>query len=206
MRTLDLILTESAKRHNHLCPRQVLGARIGLAGLAALGLGTPVNKTTALVILESDGCFADGIEASTGATIGHRTLHINDFGKIAATFADVKTGRAIRISPALDVRERAPVYAPDEARHYFTQLQGYQIMPDTELLRYQEVALRPSLEELISKPAVRVNCDYCGEEIINEREVIREGVTLCRTCANDGYYLIKPSSPKTYAILNHQSK
>ena len=206
MPTLDLILTECAKRHNHLCPRQVLGARIGLAGLAALGLGTPVNKSTALVILESDGCFADGIEASTGATIGHRTLHVNDFGKIAATFADVKTGRAIRISPALDVRERAPVYAPDEARHYFAQLQGYQIMPDTELLRYQEVALHPSLEELISKPAVRVNCDYCGEEIINEREVIREGVTLCRTCANDGYYLIKPSSPKTYAILNHQSK
>jgi len=206
MLTLDLILTESAKRHNHLCPRQVLGARIGLAGLAALGLETPVNKSTALVILESDGCFADGIEASTGATIGHRTLHVNDFGKIAATFADVKTGRAIRISPALDVRERAPVYAPDEARHYFAQLQGYQIMPDTELLRYQEVALHPSLEELISKPAVRVNCDYCGEEIINEREVIREGVTLCRTCANDGYYLIKPGSPKAYAILNHQSK
>jgi formylmethanofuran dehydrogenase subunit E len=206
MPTLDLILTESAKRHNHLCPRQVLGARIGLAGLATLGLETPVNKSTALVILESDGCFADGIEASTGATIGHRTLHVNDFGKIAATFADVKTGRAIRISAALYVRERALVYAPDEARHYFAQLQGYQIMPDTELLRYQEVALHPSLEELISKPTVRVNCDYCGEEIINEREVMQEGVILCRTCANDGYYLIKPGSPKTYAILNHQSE
>ena len=206
MLTLDLILTESAKRHNHLCPRQVLGARIGLAGLAALGLETPVNKSTALVILESDGCFADGIEASTGASIGHRTLHVNDFGKIAATFADVKTGRAVRISPVLDARDRVLLYAPDEPQRYFALLQGYQVMPEAELLRYQEVALHPSLEELISKPAVRVNCDYCGEEIINEREVIREGVTLCRTCANDGYYLIKPGSPKAYAILNHQSK
>jgi len=174
--------------------------------LAALELDSPVDKSTALIIIESDGCFADGIEVSTGATIGHRTLRVNDFGKMAATFADVKTGRVIRISPELNVRERALLYAPDEPRHYFAQLQGYQVMPDTELLRIQEVALNPTLEELISKPLVRVNCDYCEEEIINEREVIRDGIKLCRTCANEGYYLIKPGSAELRVILNHQSK
>ena len=200
------LLRQSSARHNHLCPRQVLGVRIGLAGLASLGLESPVNKRTALIIIESDGCFADGIEVSTGATIGHRTLHVHDFGKIAATFADVKTGRVIRISPELNLRERALLYAPDEPRHYFAQLQGYQVMPDTELLRIQEVALNPTLEELISKPLVRVNCDYCGEEIINKREVMQDGITLCRTCANEGYYLIKSSPAELGATLNHQSK
>ena len=200
------LLKQSSARHDHLCPRQVLGVRIGLAGLAALELDSPVDKSTALIIIESDGCFADGIEVSTGATIGHRTLRVNDFGKMAATFADVKTGRVIRISPELNVRERALLYAPDEPRHYFAQLQGYQVMPDTELLRIQEVALNPTLEELMSKPLVRVNCDYCGEEIINEREVIRDGIKLCRTCANEGYYLIKPGSAELRVILNHQSK
>lgn len=200
------LLQQSSSRHDHLCPRQVLGVRIGLAGLAALELDSPVDKSTALIIIESDGCFADGIEVSTGATIGHRTLRVNDFGKMAATFADVKTGRVIRISPELNVRERALLYAPDEPRHYFAQLQGYQVMPDTELLRIQEVALNPTLEELISKPLVRVNCDYCEEEIINEREVIRDGIKLCRTCANEGYYLIKPGSAELRVILNHQSK
>jgi formylmethanofuran dehydrogenase subunit E len=200
------LLKQSSARHDHLCPRQVLGVRIGLAGLAILELDPPVNKGTALIIIESDGCFADGIEVATGATIGHRTLHVNDFGKMAATFADVKTGRAIRISPALDVRERAPLYAPDEPRHYFAQLQGYQVMPDAELLRIQEVALNPTLEELISKPLVRVHCDYCGEDIINEREVIVNGAVVCRTCANDGYYLIKTAPTETYAIMPHASK
>ncbi len=200
------LLKQSSARHDHLCPRQVLGVRIGLAGLAALELEAPVHKSTALIIIESDGCFADGIEVATGATIGHRTLHVNDFGKMAATFADVKTGRAIRISPALNVRERALLYAPDEPRHYFAQLQGYQVMPDAELLRIQEVALNPTLEELISKPVVRVNCDYCGEEIINEREVVVNDVILCRTCANDGYYLIKPASAEMCAIIEHPSK
>ena len=101
------LLEQSASRHDHLCPRQVLGVRIGLAGLAALGLESPVNKSTALIILESDGCFADGVEVATGARIGHRTLRVNDLGKMAATFADVKTGRVLRISPGLDIRERA---------------------------------------------------------------------------------------------------
>jgi formylmethanofuran dehydrogenase subunit E len=35
---------------------------------------------------------------------------------------------------------------------------------------------------------VRVNCDVCGEEIMNERELHREGLTLCRACAADSYY------------------
>jgi formylmethanofuran dehydrogenase subunit E len=204
--SLSNLLQKSSARHDHLCPRQVLGARIGLAGLVALGLEAPVSKSTALVIVESDGCFADGIEVATGATVGHRTLRVNDLGKIAATFADARTGRAIRISPALDVRERARIYAPHEPRHYFAQLYGYQVMPDAELLRYQEVALNPSLEELISKPAVRVNCDYCGEEIINEREVDVGGAILCRSCANDGYYLIKPTPSEMCAIMDRPPK
>jgi len=200
------LIKQSSARHDHLCPRQVLGVRIGLAGLAALGLESPVNKSTALVIIESDGCFADGIEVATGATIGHRTLHVNDFGKMAATFADVKTGRSIRISPTSNIRERALSYAPDEPRRYFAQLQGYQVMPDAELLRIQEVALNPTLEELISKPLARVTCDYCGEEIINEREVNVNGAVLCRTCANDGYYLIKPVPAEVCRIIEHPSK
>jgi formylmethanofuran dehydrogenase subunit E len=203
---LSDLLQKSSARHSHLCPRQVLGVRIGLAGLEALGLESPVDRTTALILVESDGCFADGIEVATGATIGHRTLHIHDYGKMAATFADVKTGQVIRISPALDIRTRASVYMPNEPRHYFAQLHAYQVMPQTKLLRTQEVVLTPSMDELMSKPMVRVNCDYCGEEIINEREVIMDGITLCQTCANNGYYLIKPSPAEMYTVLNRQSK
>jgi formylmethanofuran dehydrogenase subunit E len=192
---LTELLKRSASRHNHLCPRQILGVRMGLAGLAALGLDAPITKLTALVIVETDGCFADGIEVSTGATIGHRSLRVNDLGKIAATFADLKTGRAIRLSPVLDARERALAYASDEKRHYFAQLTGYQFMPASELFRIQPVILHPSLEVLISKPLVRVNCDRCGEEVINERQVVVDDAVLCRACANQAYYLINVFEP-----------
>lgn len=185
------LLQQSSARHSHLCPRQVLGVRLGLAGLSALGLPYPITKQTALIIIETDGCFSDGVEVATGATIGHRTMRVNDLGKIAATFANVRTGKTVRISPSLDVRTRAWLYALEENRHYFAQIQGYQFMPEEELFRYEEVILQPSLEELISEPNIRVSCKICGEEIINARQVIKDGVILCKACANQGYYSLQ---------------
>ena len=35
---IELLLEKSSQHHSHLCPRQILGVRIGLAGMAALGL------------------------------------------------------------------------------------------------------------------------------------------------------------------------
>jgi len=188
--TLKQILELSAQRHSHLCPRQVLGARIGLAGAAALGLDLPRQDKRLLIILETDGCFADGVETATGCTVGHRTLRIEDYGKTAATFIDVQTGRVLRVAPRLDARDRAEEFAPDEERHYFAQLQGYQVMPVAELLSIQKVDLNPSIEEIVSRPGVRVNCDLCGEDIINEREVHMDHLTLCRSCAGQGYYRV----------------
>jgi formylmethanofuran dehydrogenase subunit E len=192
MLSLNDVLKISAACHSHLCPRQVLGARIGLAGAQALGLDAPRSDKRLLVILETDGCFADGVEAATGCTVGHRTLRIEDYGKIAATFVDTKTGQAVRIVPALDVRQRAYTYAPEEKRHYFAQLAAYQVMPDRELLSFQEVYLNTPVEALVSRPGVRVNCELCGEEIINEREVRQAGMILCQACARGAYYQAAP--------------
>lgn len=182
------ILEASSARHTHLCPRQVLGARIGLAGAAALGFDLPRGDKRLLIILETDGCFADGVEIATGCTVGHRTLRVEDYGKIAATFVDTKASRALRVAPRLDVRQRAYHYAPGEPRHYFAQLRGYQVMPEHELLTFQPVQLAVPVGQILSRAGVRVNCEACGEEIINEREVLLDGHVFCTACASGGYY------------------
>lgn len=200
---LQAILQRSSARHKHLCPRQVLGARIALAGAAVLGLALPRVDKRLLVIVETDGCFADGVEVATGCTVGHRTLRVEDYGKIAATLIDVKSHQAIRLAPQLGIRERAHAYALGEKRHYFAQLQGYQIMPDAELLTLQVVTLTTAVEALVSRPGVRVNCAQCGEEIINEREVYVEGKPLCRSCAGNGYYqLTNPAAELSTAFMD----
>ncbi|GAB4421143.1 MAG: FmdE family protein [Anaerolineales bacterium] len=188
-KSLQELLDESAAQHSHLCPRQVIGVRMGILAGQLLGLDLPQTKKRMLVIVESDGCFADGVATATGATVGHRTMRVEDYGKIAAVFVDTQTGRSIRIAPALDVRQRAYAYAPEgETRHYFAQLHGYQVMPLSEMFFHQEVTLQRPIEEIVSRPGVRVDCDVCGEEIINEREVQHEGLTLCLACAGQAYY------------------
>jgi len=185
---IQALLELSSRDHLHLCPRQILGVRIGLAGMKALGFSEPPTKKQILVISETDGCFVDGVIAATRCTVGHRTLRVEDLGKVAATFVDTISGRAIRVAPRNDIRDRASAYLPEEPRHYFAQMQAYQIMPDEEMLSTQEVILNTPIEQIVSRPGVRVNCDLCGEEIMNEREVHRNGRIFCRTCAYGGYY------------------
>jgi formylmethanofuran dehydrogenase subunit E len=182
------LLEKSMQDHDHLCPRQILGVRIGLAGMKALGFGEPPEKKQLLVISETDGCFVDGVIAATGCTVGHRTLRVEDYGKVAATFVDIKTSRAVRVAPRLDIRERACDFVLEESRHYFAQMQAYQVMPDEDMLTIKDVILNTPVEQIISRPGIRVNCAICGEEIMNEREILRDGLPLCRACAGNGYY------------------
>jgi formylmethanofuran dehydrogenase subunit E len=185
---LQDLLAISNRDHSHLCPRQILGVRMGLAGLAALNFAERPENKRLLVIAETDGCFVDGVSAATCCSVGRRTLRIEDYGKVAATFVDTHTGYAVRAAPTHDVRQRAYAYAPAEPRHYFAQMQAYQIMPDEELLSLRPVELAQPLETILSRPGVRVNCARCGEEIINEREVVQDGLTICRSCAGGRYY------------------
>ena len=186
------MLARSAARHHHLCPRQILGARVGLAGAAAVGMDVPRTDKRLLVIVETDGCFISGVEAATGCCIHRRTMRMVDYGKIAAVFVNVITGQTVRVAPRPDVRQQALIYAPDENRRYFAMLHGYQVMPVEALLAVQEVQLRASLGEMISRPGVHANCSRCGEEIINERELIYEGEILCRACQGIAYYMKVP--------------
>ena len=188
---LSILLKRSAAEHSHLCPRQVLGVRMGLAGLGALGVKSPLTTKTGLVFIETDGCFADGIRVATGASVGHRTLKVQDLGKIAATFTDLKTGTSLRLAPQLDVRSRALVYAPGVKRRYFAQLKGYQVMPVEELFSFQEFKLLVPPEQIISHPNARAQCSVCGEEIINARDVVVDKMVMCQTCAGCGYYRVK---------------
>jgi len=182
-------LARSAAQHAHLCPRQVLGARIGLHAAALLGAPAPQADKRLLAIIEMDGCFVDGVTAATGCTLGHRTLRLVDYGKAALTLVDTLTERAVRVWPHPLARTRALAYAPGAATRWHAQLAAYAIMPVEELLCVAEVVLTLDLAALISRPGQRVACAGCGEEIMNAREVLVGERAFCRACAGERYYL-----------------
>lgn len=197
MTDLQTLLEISASRHTHLCPRQVIGVRLGLAGVAALKIEPRQKRKRLFTIIETDGCFADGVEVATGCTVGHRTMRVEDLGKIAATFIDIKTSHAVRVAPHLDVRQKALKYAPHQKKRYFAQLDGYQVMPIDELVFIEEVQLITPIDKVISRAGVRVNCDICGEEIINEREICNDNQSLCKACCGSAYYrTVQPTFTK----------
>lgn len=187
-RTLDQILQTSAAAHSELCPRQVLGVRMGLRAGEVLRLALPRPDKRLLVIAETDGCLADGISAATGCFVGRRTLRVEDLGKIAATFADTATDRCLRITAHPEARTRALAYAPEAPNRWTAQLLGYQRMPAEALLVTEWVTLSTPITTIVGEGGRRVICERCKEEIINQREVARNGEILCRVCAGDSYY------------------
>jgi len=197
MRTLEMILAESAERHKHLCPRQVLGARMGLFAADLLRIELPLTDKRLLVIAETDGCAVDGLIAATACRVGSRTLRILDFGKVAATFTDTCTETSIRIIPSRQARSLTLEYASNARNHWEAMLLGYQTMPASELFIVQHVQLDMPLSQIISKPGKKAICEICGEEIINGREKLEDGVIHCRGCAGECYYHTLASTAMT---------
>lgn len=189
------LLFATAEGHQHLCPRQVLGVRLALRGLRALGFvderGLPrfLNDSKRLLtIVETDGCGSDGIAMATDCSVGRRTLRVLDYGKVAATLIDTQTESAIRVAPSAASRTIAKMYTPEAESTWHAYLEAYQIIPDDELIKVQKVRLTRTIKDILSKPGARRTCSMCGEEIINEREVVRAGLFFCRSCAGDSYY------------------
>jgi formylmethanofuran dehydrogenase subunit E len=174
-----------AQLHRNLCPRQVLGVRIALLACRSLDVPFPQVDKRTLILTEIDGCFVDGLSVVSGCSLGHRTLRLVDFGKIAATVVDTRSDRAVRVWPRADVREAACGYARGETRRWHAQRLGYARMPDAELLSIRSVAVPPELESLRGPWNTRARCVRCGEEIFQARQLVIDGNQVCRACATE---------------------
>jgi formylmethanofuran dehydrogenase subunit E len=194
VKSLEEYLTLAAERHKHLCPGQVLGVRMAMLGLASLGItDAAANAGRLVTFVEIDRCATDAVGLVTGCSLGRRSLKYIDYGKVAATFVDLKTGAAVRICARDDSRLKAKEMFPEIAKPYRQQLEAYKMMDDADLFTVQNVTVQIAPEDLPGGPRSRVACDSCGEGINNGREVRREGRVLCRACAGDPYYNVVPA-------------
>lgn len=200
MRAFDELLEEAVAFHGHLCPGQVLGVRMAIAGCNALGIEEPKAMGKGLVVfVEIDRCAADAIQAVAGCSLGRRTLKHLDYGKMAATFVNASTGEAVRVVARDDARERASAYAPGIPEPRKAQIAAYRVMPEAELLSLQPVIIQPGW---LDRPRVRVSCQLCGEGVNYGLEIVSNGLTLCRPCSGGGYYVPQPDAcPSTPAVV-----
>ncbi len=188
MKRLDEYLALAAKAHGHTCAGQVLGVRLAMMGLRELGIEDPINQRKRLItFVEIDRCATDAISLVTGCRLGKRALKYVDYGKVAATFVDLETGRAVRVVAKESSKQRAREMFPELDKEQ-GQRQAYRVLPEEELFEKQWVRVKLDEKDLPGYRGPRVTCSKCGEGINFGRERILNGKALCRACAGESYY------------------
>jgi formylmethanofuran dehydrogenase subunit E len=130
MRNFDKLLQESSTIHGHHCAGQVLGVRMAMLGCREVGIDEPKGCKKLVVYVEMDRCATDAMQAVTGCSLGKRTLKFLDYGKMAATFVNTETGKAVRVLAKDDARALTPSFAPGAATPREAQKQAYRVMPE----------------------------------------------------------------------------
>jgi len=190
MKSLDEYLEDAAVAHGHLCAGQVLGVRMAMFGLKTLGLNDPQGKDRKRIVtfVEIDRCATDAVMVVTGCRLGKRALKFRDWGKVAATFVDTDTGKAVRVAAKESSKALARSLHPEVPDKNQQQMMAYRELSDEQMFQTQWVRVPLPPEEFPGYKGERIVCENCGEGINFRREVRREGKILCRGCAGESYF------------------
>lgn len=190
MLSLEQYIEMAARVHGHICAGQILGLRLAMHGLELLGLDDPTGRDRKRLVtfVEIDRCATDAIGVVTGCRLGKRALKFRDWGKMAATFCDLETDRAVRVVALESSKQKAKEMFPDAGGPREQQVKAYGVMPASDLFSVQWVRVQVGPQDLPGFKSARVACAECGEGISFQREVVTEGRTLCRACAGERYW------------------
>ena len=180
------LLHEAETAHGHLCAGQILGVRMAMLGLKRLEITDPrgADRKRLVTFVEIDRCATDAIAVVTGCRLGKRALKIRDWGKMAATFVDLPSQKAIRLAARESSKERARELYPEIENKNQQQMHAYREMSDADLFTEQWVQAPIAPRELPGYKSPRITCALCGEGINYDREVHRDARILCLGCAD----------------------
>jgi formylmethanofuran dehydrogenase subunit E len=180
METLDELLEECGRLHGHLCAGQLLGVRMALLGCRLIGIKDPrvADRKNLIVWVEIDRCMTDALSAVTGVRLGKRSLKYKDYGKVAATFLNLKTKEAVRVLALDESRALADARYPLIENRKERQFRAYREATDEELFKVERVCVEYTEMDAPGPTHGRVACANCGEGI-------NDGRRLCQLRGGD---------------------
>ncbi len=192
MESFEKLLEISTTTHGHICAGQVIGVRMAILGLSLIGISEPkgAERKKLYVLVEIDRCATDAIQSVTGCTLGKRSMRFIDHGVMAATFINLETTQAVRITAREEARELSKKYCAEIEDKYARQLEAYKIMPQEELFRIEDVQVEIAAEDMPGRPSRRVQCTKCGDWVQDCRDVLVDEQIVCRKCAYGRYYKV----------------
>ena len=186
MQDFESLLREAEIAHGHLCAGQILGVRMAMLGCRRLGIDDPrgADRKRLVTLVEIDRCATDAIAVVTGCRLGKRALKFRDWGKMAATFLDLSSDKAIRIAALESSKQRARDLYPQIGDKNRQQMVAYRELPDEELFSEQWVRVPMHAREFPGYKSARIACAVCGEGINYDRQVEINGQIICQGCAH----------------------
>lgn len=170
MRTLAEDIQTAVDYHGHICSGIVLGVRMARLALGRLKIVNPLECKDLIVYVEIDRCVSDAICAVTGCTLGRRRMKWVDYGKMATTFYNMSTKRGIRVAV------RGIDFPPPGA----DPVLFWGKIPDEDVFTVQDVSIDIPKEDLPGESLLKIDCEKCGEPIMDGREKKVKGRVLCR--------------------------
>jgi formylmethanofuran dehydrogenase subunit E len=199
MEPFEDLLKLAEVAHGHLCAGQILGVRMAMLGCRRLGIEEPRGKDRKRLVtyIEIDRCATDAIGVVTGCRLGKRALKFRDWGKMAATFVDLESGRALRIAALESSKARARELHHEIENKNRQQMLAYRELPDDDLFSEEWVSVTIEPKEFPGYKGERIVCAKCGEGISYERFVECDGHILCLACANPDACYYQPLGSET---------
>nr|WP_321465453.1 FmdE family protein [uncultured Desulfobulbus sp.] len=181
--TYENLVQQAGTFHGDICHGIRIGTRMTMSGLRRIGITDPkgTDRKKLIVFVEIDRCTTDAIMALTGCRPGKRSMKIRDYGKMAATFINIETNKAVRVvTRGIKAGDDGSGREPDFAT-----------IPEEELFTINEVVVDLRPEDMPGKPLSRIPCMRCGEMIMDGREIKADEQVLCPPCAAElDYYRI----------------
>ena len=207
---LRKLLEVAREFHGHICPYVSLGVKASLLAMrelsvARLSFEESVQESI-LAIVECNNCFVDGVQVTTGCTLGNNSLIYFDPGKDALTL--VRRGSWEGVRAYVDGERLREGYFPKDAVELFEKVVarregtsedrdrlkqvweeiGYQMLElPREMFKIDKVRLPPVEPAPIFKS---VRCSQCGELAMETRVVQISGKPHCLKCAKKSYYAL----------------
>jgi formylmethanofuran dehydrogenase subunit E len=199
---LTQLLTQAARLHGHYCPGLAFGVLAGWAGLKRLGFEN-TGMEELLAVVECNNCFVDGVQMTTGCTLGNNALIYKDLGKTAVTIMSRRTCSAVRLAlrPQQDDGDEASE-RDKEAAELFRRVVKERRQDPQAARRMRELFREKAFEtvtrheedvfDITNVPAVfpeyapivdSETCALCGERFMGTRRAAGKTDPVCLACA-----------------------
>ncbi|MEF8771378.1 tRNA (N6-threonylcarbamoyladenosine(37)-N6)-methyltransferase TrmO [Halodesulfurarchaeum sp.] len=200
-RAPEALLLEAGEVHGHFCPYLALGVMAGAHAIRKLGVAS-TGMEDVVAVVETNSCFADGVQVTTGCTFGNNGLIYRDYGKTAVTLVSRENPEE---GVRLHVKERKGILEKDypEAHELFERVVAQQNATAEERERFSEAWATVAFD-LLERPVPdlfdvetavadglpelapifeNTTCAACGEQVMASKAVEQDGKKLCRACA-----------------------